>query len=174
LRVATVREPTDPALGRLAQELGASDPWASGMMFTLDRLLAHPALAAARRTYDVVLSDRSLFSTLAYQGSALPPTASRRLRRLQRGVTDPPQRIVFLAVPPEIALRRVGGRGKKRAPLERRRTLARVDQAYRSMARGRGWVTVDATRPMGAVADDVDAALALWLPQRTGRRGPGR
>jgi dTMP kinase len=173
LIVATIREPSDVALGRLAQELGPSDPWASAMVFTLDRLLARPHLEAALRKNDVVLTDRSFFSTLAYQGSSVPRSLATRMRRMQRGVTVVPGRVVYLALSPREALRRVGGRGKARAPLERLRTLARVDRRYRRLSRGRGWIVVDASRPADEVLESVDRALSPWVVRRAGARRPG-
>ncbi len=143
--VATRREPADPQLGRWAQQ--ARDPWTSATYFTLDRFLARPELerALARRRW--VLQDRSFYSTLAYQGSLLGPAARRRLATLQSTVTIPPDRVVLLDLAPTIALRRLGRRGTARAPFEHRRTLEQVRRAYRSLARGRRWIVLDARQP---------------------------
>ncbi len=65
-------EPTDARLGHRAQLAGTSDPWTAAMFFTLDRALARPRLERLITRSDVVLADRSFYSTLAYQGSALP------------------------------------------------------------------------------------------------------
>lgn len=163
LRVTTAREPADPLLGRMAQELGARDPWASAMLFTLDRMLARSRLERNLAIHDVVLQDRSYFSTLAYQGSALPAPEAARLKRLQSKVTVNPDRVVLLALDPSRALARLSRRGGAREPFERLRTLARVDRAYRLLARPPRWVTVDADRPLGVVVADVDRALGPWL-----------
>ncbi|MCI4330425.1 MAG: dTMP kinase [Thermoplasmata archaeon] len=172
--VATRREPSDPDLGRLAQQLAPKDPWASAMVFTLDRLIARPKLDTALAEHDVVLTDRTFYSTLAYQGSAVPAGVAARMHRLQRGVTVVPDRVVLLHLSPDEALKRVGARGRGRAPLERRRTLSRVDRAYRRLALEHRWLVVDGSRPAEFVAAEVDSALAPWIERRRARARPGR
>lgn len=147
LRVALWREPSDRALGRRAQLLGSQDPWASALLFTVDRARAAPRLEARARRVDVVVSDRSFYSTLAYQASALPPRAATALRRLQPRVARVPDRVVWLRLAPTIALARVAARRQARAPLERRRTLERVHRAYARLARSGGWIVLDARQP---------------------------
>jgi dTMP kinase len=141
------REPADPALGRLAQEAGARDPWTGAVYFTLDRFLARPALERDLRRSDWVVTDRSLYSTLAYQGSALGRTAVRRLEELGPRATLLPDRVFLLDLSPAEAVRRLGRRTRVRGPLERRRTLARVGTRYRRLAREGGWRVLDARRP---------------------------
>jgi dTMP kinase len=173
LRVATFREPTDRSLGKLAQELGRTDPWASGMLFTLDRLLGRDALERAVASHDLVLMDRSFYSTLAYQGSALGAGGTARMRRLQSSATVRPDRVVLLRVAPRLALRRVSVRGAPRAPLERLRTLSRVDRAYQAMAHRPDWLMVDGSAPPREVAETVQRALDRWL-RRAGASGHPR
>jgi dTMP kinase len=165
-KVGRWREPTRVALGRTAQALAPTDPEGAAIHFTLDRLLSRPRLERLLARNDVVLSDRSFYSTLAYQGSALPAAGSRRLERLQRAVARVPDRVLWLELPPAEALRRVGGRGRARAPLERRETLQRVDRAYRRFSAGRGWVRLDAREPSGELADAAARALDVWLRRR--------
>ena len=173
--VAVWREPSNRALGRRAQELGAVDPTASAVGFTLDRIIARPRLERLLRNHEVVLSDRSLHSTLAYQGSALPPRTRRALAALQQGATVPPDRVLWLALPAREALARVEARGGRRAPLERRRTLERVARAYAAAARNRGWWTVDAGGTPDEVFGTAYRLVRAWLPSPAGsqrrRRG---
>ncbi len=144
LSVALRREPSDPRLGALAQSTATEDPWTGAVYFTVDRHLAAPELERALRRHDVVLQDRSFYSTLAYQGSALPPGDRRRLAQLQRSAVRTPDRVLLLDLRPSEALRRLGARGSRRGPLERLRTLERVARAYRTLARSHGWVVLDA------------------------------
>ncbi|MGI0131995.1 MAG: dTMP kinase [Thermoplasmata archaeon] len=162
-RVDCAHEPNDPRLGRMAQAAGVTDPWASALLFTADRLAALPRLESALARTDIVLMDRSFFSTLAYQGSLLPPAERRALARLQRHVTLLPDRVVLLDLPASEALRRIGHRGRSREPLERRRTLGRVARAYRAMARPPRWVVLDATFPPAECAQRAHARLRRWL-----------
>ncbi len=159
--VVVRREPADPRLGALAQATGAVDPWTGGVYFTLDRQIALPELERALARSDVVVSDRSFYSTLAYQGSALPSAQRRRLERLQRAVTVAPDRVVLVDVKASVAVTRLGRRSGGRGPLERRRTLERVARAYRILARQHGWTVVDGTLPRRALVDAVVRALRL-------------
>ena len=160
-------EPVDPGLGRKAQDLARSDPWGSAMCFTLDRLLARPELERRLRAHDVVVADRSFYSTLAYQGSALRPAAARRLVRLETGATVPPDRVLLLRLDPDRAFGRIARRGAKRAPLEERRTLRAVHAAYLRLARRYRFVVLDAEAPPGEL---LGRALAV-VRGRLRRRG---
>ena len=168
--VAVRREPANRALGLQAQRASRADPWTGGVYFTLDRSHAREALARDLASHEVVVTDRSFYSTLAYQGSALPPTLRRRLAALQREATVEPDRVVLLDLPPAEALRRVGGRSSGRGPLERLEILRRVARAYRTLARTHGWIVVDARRgPTEVVAE---LLVRLERPRRA--RSPTR
>lgn len=169
LSVAMRREPADPRLGALAQAAAAEDPWTGAVYFTVDRHLAAPALERDLRRHDVVLQDRSFYSTLAYQGSALPDRDRRRLAQLQRSATRAPDRVILLDLAPSEAVRRLGGRELRRGPLERERTLRRVARAYRALARSRPWQVLDARDPPRELLRQVLAALDLASLARTRR-----
>jgi len=162
------REPNNPRLGALAQSASVQDPWTGAVYFTIDRHLARPELARLLQRHDVVLADRSLFSPLAYQGSRLPAPDRVRLEALQHRATIPPDRVVLLDLDLGPALARVGGRRRSRGPLERRRTLEIVARAYRQLARRRGWVVLDATRPTRQLV--AESLRALSLDRSPGRR----
>jgi dTMP kinase len=149
------REPVDPVLGRLAQRSSLQDPWTGAVYFTLDRFLARPALVRDLRRAEFVVTDRSFFSTLAYQGSALDRAANRRLVELAPRATVLPDRVVLLELAPGEALRRLGVRGRRRGPLERRRTLGRVAARYRRLAREGRWLVLDARRPTRELVDAI-------------------
>jgi len=172
LSVALRREPSDSKLGALAQSVSRDDPWTGAVYFTVDRYLARPALERALSRHDVVVTDRSFYSTLAYQGSALPLRERRRLEELQRTATRAPDRVILLEISPRTALRRLGDRARRRGPLEQARTLARVARAYRSLSRGPRWRVLDAAAP----ADElVRAAVAcVGVGHHGGRRRRGR
>ena len=164
------REPSDRTIGRLAQVAGAGDPWTGAVYFTVDRHLAAPALRADLGRYDIVLSDRSFYSTLAYQGSRLAPRERLRLEQLQTRATVVPDTVVLLDLPPSWIARRLRGRGSSRGPLERTRALVGVARTYRNLARRHGWVVLDARQPSRELL--VACAAALRLEGRpTARRG---
>lgn len=169
LSVRCRREPADRRLGALAQTASVDDAWTGAVYFTVDRYRARPQLERDLRRYDVVLTDRSYFSTLAYQGSALTSADRRRLASLERAATVPPDRVLLLDLPPVVSLRRVGTRTARRDPLERRATLERVAREYRRLAREARWTVLDARRP---VRTSVAAAVepVLEAVARGGRR----
>jgi len=164
MKVLLRREPSDPALGRLAQQAGARDPWAGAVYFTLDRFLARPGLERDLRHSDLVVTDRSLYSTLAYQGSALGTPAVRRLEELGPRATILPDRVILLDLSPAEALRRLGRRSRVRGPLERRRTLARVARRYRRLAHEGEWRVLDARRPTAELVASVLQELLEGRP----------
>ena len=166
--VGSRREPTNSTLGALAQRASVEDPWAGAVYFTLDRFLARNALTHDLARYEVVVSDRSFYSTLAYQGSALRATERRRLTELQRRATVVPHRVVLLDLTPAEALRRLGSRASPRGPLERRRVLARVAREYRNLARRGRWMILDARRPTADLVRTAVAALEADLPASRG------
>ena len=167
--VAVRSEPADPTLSALAQSSSVRDAWTGAVYFTLDRFLARTALVRDLAACDLVLSDRSFYSTLAYQGSELSPADRRRLERLQRQASIVPDRVILLDLEPGTALRRLGVRAGRRGPLERRRVLGRVARAYRTMSARRGWTVVDARLPTAT-------AVRIVLPslERLLLRGGGR
>jgi dTMP kinase len=167
LVVVVRREPADRALSRIAQAASVRDPWTGAVYFMLDRSLARPNLERDLRRASVVVTDRSLYSTLAYQGSALPAGAVRRLEELGARVTVRPDLVVLLELSPADALSRLGRRGRLRGPLEGRRTLTRVAARYRRLARRGGWLVLDARRPVPELAR---AVVERVEGERTGVR----
>ncbi len=168
-RVRLVHEPWDPTLGAIAQRKAPVDPFASAILFTLDRWLARPRLERALRTADLVLTDRSFWSTIAYQGSELPQGPRQRLRELSARAVPAPDLVLWLRVPVAIALGRVAARRSRLGPLERHRRLERVARAYQALARGRSWHTLDARRPFAEVVRAAEARI-----DSMGIRGPPR
>jgi dTMP kinase len=162
LAVRLRHEPVDPTIGRLAQEAGSKDPWTGAVYFTVDRHLAAPRLRRDLRRFDLVLSDRSYFSTIAYQGSRLPPAERARVEALQRAATVAPDLVILLDLPATWLARRLAARTVRRGPLERARRLAGVAQAYRRLARRHRWVVLDARRPPRELLTEAVDAVERW------------
>jgi thymidylate kinase len=115
----------------------------------------------------VVLLDRSLYSTLAYQGSALPPGRRRTLSRLQREATLVPDRVILLDLPLRAAEARMRMRGGTRDPTEQRATLRRASRAYRALSRRPGWIALDARQSPGQLVAQLDRRLTPWVLRRS-------
>jgi dTMP kinase len=161
------REPTDSWYGEAVRRSLSdpdADPLAELFLFTADHA-AHlagtvrPALAAGRP----VVSDRYSDSRYAYQAASLAADGRMTdplsyVKQIHEPFTRPPDRTVYLDVPPAVAAERAGTTDK----MERRAYLERVHEQYERLvaAEPDRFVRVDATRPPGAVLADVEAVLA--------------
>ena len=170
--VAVRHEPTDARIGALAQSVSRSDAWTGAVYFTVDRYLARPSLESTLARHDIVHTDPSFYSTLAYQGSALSARERRRLAELERTATISPDRVLLLDLPVREALGRLGGRRTTRGPLERTRVLERVAREYRRLARDLRWTVLDARQPAPELRDAALSALATRPTGRPRHRSP--
>jgi dTMP kinase len=110
-----------------------------------------------------VVSDRSVYSSLAYQGYG------RRLdldeiRRLNRWATGDlwPDLVVFLDVPDEVSAQRLSGRALDRFEAAGDDFHERVLAGFRTMAAEdpARWITIDAVGSIDGVAAEISEALA--------------
>jgi dTMP kinase len=151
--------PSDLAARELA-------PRAEALLMAADRAqhvaeVIEPALASGRW----VVTDRYLYSTLAYQGGGrgLDPDELRALSRFA-GAPEA-DAVVLLTVPLALRTQRLGG------ILDRIERAGdpfhqRVDATFASLAAADPdrWLVVDGTRPVEAVAAGVWAGLAARVP----------
>lgn len=125
--------------------------------------VVRPALAAGRH----VVSDRSVYSTLAYQGygRGLPIEEVRRINEWAVGSTWP-DLVVLLTVPPEVIARRMAKRDRDRFELAGDDFHQRVDRGFAEMAAAdpERWVVIDASGDK----DDVRAAIRNAVRERLG------
>lgn len=171
LTVRRTAEPTDGPVGRLIRATLRGDegapprgtlPW----LFAADRSwhlqgLVEPSLEAG----DWVLSDRYLPSSLAYQSLDWPIEQVAALNAFFRV----PDLTVFLTLPVDVSLERIGRRGAARDIFEHREALERVGERYEAaLARlgAEGWPIhrVDAAAPIEAVTEAIWAGVAPLLP----------
>jgi dTMP kinase len=169
LRVMGRHEPNDSYLGRYAQQASLRDAWTGAVFFTLDRYRARPNLLRDMRRSDVVVTDRSLYSTVAYQGSMLSPRARSRLMEMQSDATVLPDRVILLDLPPSEARPRLRKRHAL-APLERRQTQERVRRTYRKLARHQGWLVLDARQSPLLLSEAAERYVLAALSNRPARR----
>ena len=163
--VLVTREPTGGPVGRIIRQVLGADPDAPRMeslpwLFAADRSdhlfrTVEPALARGA----TVVSDRYYHSSLAYQSLTMPLEQVAALNRFRA-----PDLTVFLDVPVDVCLERIGRRGGPREIYERRDRLQRIAEAYEAvldlvMERGEHVVRLDGTRSPEAVHNAIlDAA----------------
>lgn len=165
--VVAVREPGGTLLGESLRAVlldgGPVAPWTEVLMFAADRAqlmveVVRPALARGAW----VVSDRSVYSSLAYQGAGRGLGIDRVRTINEPGLAGTwPNLVVLLAVATRTGLARQQRRdriGSSGADL-----LATVAEAFRILARQNPdrFLVVDAERPRELVVEDVWEALEL-------------
>lgn len=123
----------------------------------IDEIVA-PALTTGRH----VVSDRSVYSTLAYQGYGreLPLAEVRRLNEWAVG-DHWPDLVLLLDTPPEVLERRMRGRQLDRFEREGVEFHRRVRDGFRQMAidEPERWVTIDGAESLDAVGRAIRQAV---------------
>jgi dTMP kinase len=172
LTVAVTREPGATAVGSQVRSL-LLDPSnrvstrAEALLYAADRAdhvekVIRPALERG----DVVVSDRYVDSSLAYQGAGRD-LAREDVARISRWATDGliPDLTVLLDVPPGTGLSRAGTE-PDRIEAEPEDFHERVRTGFRELAdrHPNRYLVVDATLPVDEVAEQVRARVARALP----------
>jgi dTMP kinase len=170
--VLTTREPGGTELGKGIRQLvlhqEAMSPEAEYLLYSADRAehrlsVIAPALLAGK----VVLCDRWLDSSLAYQGYGRGLNLEW-LRQVAKGAVGDlrPDRTFLFDLPPEVGLARFAGHDRlEREPIAFHQ---RVRQGYLELARAEAgrFVVLDATRPPQALQAALRANLASLLSQQ--------
>lgn len=173
--VVCTREPGGTPLGLSLRRIlldsppGAVGERAEALLYAADRALhveqvIRPALAAGQ----VVLSDRYVDSSLAYQGGGrgLTRQAIRELNCFAMGDLWP-DLTLLLDLPAELALSRLRGE-KDRLEQEDIEFFRRVGEAFRALAQAEPerFVLVDASLPPERVFELIVQAIRPWLLRR--------
>ena len=127
----------------------------------IDEVVA-PALSSGR---DVV-SDRSVYSTLAYQGYGRG-LAIDEIRRINQWAVREwwPDLVVLIDTPTELLERRMRGRQLDRFEREGEGFHARVRDGFKTMASAdpQHWVVVDGSGGMEEVGTNIRRAVTQWF-----------
>lgn len=157
---------------------GSLTPRAEALLFAADR--AHHVDTVIRPALDrgdVVITDRYVDSSLAYQGAGRSLSVED-VRRLSRWATDGlrPDLTILLDLDPEIGLERAkaSGRGQDRLERESLDFHRRVRQGFRSLAGAAPdrYLVVDANRHPDAVATMIRVAAGKRLAARIAAQSP--
>jgi dTMP kinase len=169
LGAVLTRETGGTAIGRRLREILHDtsvtdlDDHAEALIIAADRAqhvaeVVRPALDEGR---DVV-SDRSVFSTLAYQGygRGLPVDELRTLNQWAIGDTWP-DLVILMRVPEDVARDRMLRRDLDRFEQAGDDFHALVDEGFAAMAEAdpERWAVVDASGPVNSVADRIRAVV---------------
>lgn len=141
--VSSYREPTDRFLRSEFTRLSRLDAFAAALCYTVDRALLRPLVERALEMGDIVIQDRSFYSTLAYQYPGLSPETWREVDRIEREVAMEPDLILYLDAPVDIAMKRVESRGRRDA-FEDEPYLLKVQHKFEQMFQPPRWVRINA------------------------------
>jgi dTMP kinase len=142
--VSSFREPTDKFLRAQFARRIESDSLAAAMCFTVDRAMLRPAIDFALDQGDVVLQDRSFYSTLAYQYPGLSADDWRELERIELAIALEPDLVLYLDAPVDLAMKRVEASGP-RDVREDEPYLSKVRWKFEQMFQQPRWVRINAT-----------------------------
>lgn len=165
-KVLVTREPSAGPIGTLIRQALADasqfDEATMALLFAADRLEHIREMKAHLAAGEIVLCDRYVLSSLAYNSQALTlewilalnQEADKRLH---------PDLTLYFDLSEQIALTRIGARGSDRERYETQRQLYQVREMYRMLADVRlddNVVTIDASQTPEAIAEDVWRAVA--------------
>jgi dTMP kinase len=171
VEVVAVREPGGTSTGERIRRMlldpdGTVDPWSEALLFAAARAqLAAETVGPALRAGRWVVSDRSVYSSLAYQGGgrSLGLAEVRTVNELGlRGVW--PQLVVLLRVDPAVGFRREAVRD--RIGSDGIELQVRVSRAFDTLADAEPdrFAVVDASQGLDAVVARVcEIVEARWM-----------
>ena len=155
LDVFRTREPTDGRIGQLIREYAQGgrrllSHETEALLFAADRREHCKKIREALDAGKVVVSDRFLHSSLAYQGAA--GADLDWIRELNRFALTP-DLVILLDIDPDSSLRRV--KGRKKTVFEEGEYLRRVRELYLGFVESGELVRVDADRDFDDVQNEV-------------------
>lgn len=159
VRVVLTSEPTRSWLGTAVRRSYRDDvgPFAESLLFLADRAVHSEEIRRWLRAGNVVLCDRYVDSTYAYQGARLARAMKDPIAWL-RNVSAPfvvrPDLTFLLRVTPELGLRRIAGR-KRHIRFEEKAFLGKVARVYDRLARDRRFVVLDGSRSAAETSDHI-------------------
>lgn len=173
LGAVATREPGGTRIGAMLREILADpentdiDPRTELLLMTADRAqlmsqVIEPALAAGQH----VVSDRSIYSTLAYQGYGrrLGVDTIRDINTWALNHTLP-DIVVWIQIPRDEAERRLAKRNLDRFEREGADFFARIADGFAEMAAADAnrWIIIDGTLPKDDVQATIHAAVSPRL-----------
>jgi dTMP kinase len=140
-------------------------------LFLADRAAHVPLIRSHVGRGELVICDRYVDSTFAYQGARLVGVVHDPIRFLKdasRGWVLPPDLTIFLRVPPKLAIERIKDR-PSRIRFEDLALLRRVAANYDRLAKARRFAVLDGRRPAEVVSEDAVSAIERRVATRGSR-----
>ena len=120
------------------------------LLFAVDRVdHVEKGIKPALEEGKIVVSDRYVYSSLAYQGAA--GLDLRWIEEINR-LALPPDLAIYIDVPPEVVVKRIR---RKKSVMERLETQRRVREVYMKFVEKGKLVSVDGNRRKDEVAKDI-------------------
>ena len=132
------------------------------LLFAVDRVEhfdkeVKPALKEGK----VVISDRCVYSSLAYQGAA--GLDLKWIQEINRFALSP-DLAIYIDVPPEVAVKRIQ---RKKSVMERLETQQKVQEVYMSFVETGKLVSIDGDKPKRTVEKSMLSVILEFLQTRT-------
>jgi dTMP kinase len=161
--VSSFREPSDRFLRTQFTRLLKSDSLAAALCYSVDRAMQRPEIESALEQGDIVVQDRSFYSSFAYHAPGLDTEAARELERIDRTLAIEPDIVLYLDASVDVAIRRVEASGQRNA-FEDEPYLRRVKAKFEQMFQPPRWVRIDASgTPEHTIEQAMNALLAAGL-----------
>jgi len=132
------------------------------LLFAVDRVdhlerRVKPALQEGK----IVVSDRYVYSSLAYQGAA--GLDLNWIEEINRSVVTP-DLAIYIDVPPEVVVKRIK---RKRSVMERLEVQRKVREVYMKFVKDGQLTLVDGNRPKDEVAKDILTIVLNFLKSQS-------
>lgn len=159
LSVTRIREPTDSPVGRLIRKM-LQDPGAQdegfqrtlALLFAADRTLLMDTICKEEEKNRIVISDRSFYSSLAYQNG------EEWIAQINQHALEP-DLVILLDLEIETALTRCEGTDS----FEEADFLESVRQRYLKLAQNHDFVVINANNGVNKVHSDIKRIVAPKL-----------
>lgn len=160
IEVILTQEPTKSNIGLILREgfkKGGFDPITEALLFAADRKPHTTYIKTELQKGRVVISDRYLCSSLAYQGAH---GLDLKWIRTINNFALVPKLFIVLDLDPEVALERVNSRGKKTDYFENLEFLKKVRAIYLDQPDG---MVVDASKSSDKVHEEIKRIVLKLL-----------
>lgn len=148
-------EPSDGEVGRfikrfVLQRKRRIPAVVEALLFAVDRVdHVESKIERALESGKIVVSDRYVYSSLAYQGATgLDIDWIKRVNRMAL----PPDLAIYIDVPPEVVVERMK---RKRSVMETLATQCRVREVYMQLVREKRLLLIDGNRPAPEVVQNI-------------------